>query len=229
MKSAIHVLALALAVAAPAISFAQPSDVPPTRVQVRDELVQLQNAGYRPDKAQYPADIQAAEARVAAQSGATGAASTGAAGRRAAHRRPVIASRLPTGTRRTVIIEGRLKRHQGMRILLIEDNVLAGSGLQHGPRHKGYAADWAQDGDAALLALRTTPISSFCSIWACSGRMACRFSLIQQVQYHRQSRWNAMPSGTRNGDSPPVPEVSVLVPRESDNDDVQDCDEQQPY
>jgi hypothetical protein len=42
---------------------------------VRADLIQLEKAGYRPasaNKDDYPADIQAAEARVAAQNGATG-------------------------------------------------------------------------------------------------------------------------------------------------------------
>ncbi|MCC8400588.1 response regulator [Paraburkholderia sp. MMS20-SJTN17] len=44
-----------------------------------------------------------------------------------------------------------------MRILLVEDAALIGSGLQEGLRRKGFAADWIQSGDAAALALRTTP------------------------------------------------------------------------
>ncbi|MCX5539751.1 DUF4148 domain-containing protein [Paraburkholderia sp. CNPSo 3076] len=59
--------------AAPAVSFAQ-SNSAVTPEQVRAELVQLEQAGYRPgdgDNTNYPADIQAAEARVAAQNGAS--------------------------------------------------------------------------------------------------------------------------------------------------------------
>ena len=57
---------LALVLAAPAVSFAQTSDQPVTRAQVRADLIQLENAGWRPDsqEAFYPNDIQAAEARV---------------------------------------------------------------------------------------------------------------------------------------------------------------------
>ncbi|MCP3722575.1 DUF4148 domain-containing protein [Paraburkholderia sp. CNPSo 3272] len=57
--------------AAPALSIAQ-SNGPVTAEQVRAELVQLEQAGYHVgdgDNASYPADIQAAEARVAAQNG----------------------------------------------------------------------------------------------------------------------------------------------------------------
>ena len=44
-----------------------------------------------------------------------------------------------------------------MRILLVEDDPLIGNGLQYGLRQEGFAVDWAQDGNAAALALRTTP------------------------------------------------------------------------
>jgi DNA-binding response OmpR family regulator len=43
-----------------------------------------------------------------------------------------------------------------MRILLVEDDALIGSGLEQGLQREGFAVDWAQDGDAASLALRTT-------------------------------------------------------------------------
>ncbi|GAB6850694.1 DUF4148 domain-containing protein [Paraburkholderia kururiensis] len=61
-------LIVAAVVAVPAVSFAQSSQ-PLTRAQVRAELVQLEKAGYNPagDYTQYPANIQAAEARVSAQ------------------------------------------------------------------------------------------------------------------------------------------------------------------
>ncbi|AOJ85007.1 hypothetical protein WS86_22850 [Burkholderia savannae] len=70
MKSALKTAALALALAVPALSFAQPSSNGPlTRTQVRDELTQLERAGYQPSKNQYPANIQAAEARIAPANG----------------------------------------------------------------------------------------------------------------------------------------------------------------
>jgi len=77
MKSLIHAVLAAAVFAAPAVSFAQQSDAPvTTRAQVRAELIQLENAGYNPavaNDASYPTEIQAAEARVAAQNGtATG-------------------------------------------------------------------------------------------------------------------------------------------------------------
>lgn len=68
---------LAVVLAAPAISFAQSTTEPVTRAEVRAELIQLENAGYRPvaQDAYYPADIQAAESRV--HSGNNGASGYG--------------------------------------------------------------------------------------------------------------------------------------------------------
>jgi hypothetical protein len=67
-------LIVASAIAAPAFAG---TDAPAlTRAQVRAELVQLQAAGYdqsRGEDANYPVEIQAAEARVAAQSGGSSA------------------------------------------------------------------------------------------------------------------------------------------------------------
>jgi hypothetical protein len=70
-KSIIPAIALASVLAMPAISSAQ-SNGPVTREQVRAELVQLENAGYRVGSghASYPDEIQAAEAKVAAEKGA---------------------------------------------------------------------------------------------------------------------------------------------------------------
>lgn len=64
--------ALALAIAtlgAPVSSFAQTSH-PLTRAEVLADLIRVEQAGYNPargDDPNYPADIQAAEAKVAAQ------------------------------------------------------------------------------------------------------------------------------------------------------------------
>ena len=74
MKSLIHAVVIAAALAAPVAAFAQ-SNQPVTRAQVRAELIQLEEAGYHPgdgDNTSYPAEIQAAEAKVAAQNNATG-------------------------------------------------------------------------------------------------------------------------------------------------------------
>jgi two-component system, OmpR family, response regulator QseB len=43
-----------------------------------------------------------------------------------------------------------------MRILLVEDDDLIGSGVEAGLRNAGFAVDWAQDGRKAKLALETT-------------------------------------------------------------------------
>lgn len=70
MKKALVCIALAAgALAAPVVSFAQ-SNAPLTRAEVRADLVRVEQAGYNPslgDDANYPADIQAAEAKIAAQ------------------------------------------------------------------------------------------------------------------------------------------------------------------
>jgi hypothetical protein len=70
MKTLIQAVVIAAVLAAPVASFAQ-SNQPVTRAQVRAELIQLEKAGYHPGRADpyYPADIQAAQARVAAQNG----------------------------------------------------------------------------------------------------------------------------------------------------------------
>ena len=69
--NAIAKVIVSLAVAAsPTFVFAQSQNVPLTRAQVKAELAQLEQAGYSPamgEQANYPADIQAAEAKVAAQ------------------------------------------------------------------------------------------------------------------------------------------------------------------
>src|SRR3978361_855194 len=69
MKNALVCFALAIGtLAAPALSFAQ-SNAPVTRAEVRADLVRVEQAGYTPssgDEANYPADVQAAEAKIAA-------------------------------------------------------------------------------------------------------------------------------------------------------------------
>jgi hypothetical protein len=73
MKSLIQAVAVAAALVAPVVSFAQ-SNAPVTRAEVRARLVQLEKAGYDPTSVptDYPVGLQAAEAKVAAQNGATG-------------------------------------------------------------------------------------------------------------------------------------------------------------
>jgi hypothetical protein len=70
MKSLIKAVAIAAVFAAPIASFAQASQQPLTRAEVRNELIQWEQAGYNPavsDDTSYPADAQAAERRVQAQ------------------------------------------------------------------------------------------------------------------------------------------------------------------
>jgi len=72
MKKALICLALAAgALAAPVLSFAQ-SNAPVTRAEVRADLVRVEQAGYQPgggSDINYPTDIQAAEAKIAAENG----------------------------------------------------------------------------------------------------------------------------------------------------------------
>jgi hypothetical protein len=67
MKSFTRMVLIAALVAAPVASFAQSSQSV-SRAQVRAELAQLEKAGYDPhDWIHYPENLQAAEAKVAAQ------------------------------------------------------------------------------------------------------------------------------------------------------------------
>ncbi|MEX3934084.1 DUF4148 domain-containing protein [Paraburkholderia phymatum] len=90
MKSLIQAVVVAAAFAAPVAVFAQ-SNQPVTRAQVRAELIQLEKAGYNPSRGEdpnYPADIQAAEAKVAARNAAT--AVGGVTGGSSASGRPAV-------------------------------------------------------------------------------------------------------------------------------------------
>jgi hypothetical protein len=72
MKMLISPTLAVSALASPALSFAQASTAPATRAQVDADLVRIEQAGYMPslrDDVHYPADVQMAEAKVAAQSG----------------------------------------------------------------------------------------------------------------------------------------------------------------
>ncbi|MCF0253741.1 MAG: response regulator transcription factor [Duodenibacillus sp.] len=46
-----------------------------------------------------------------------------------------------------------------MRILLVEDDEMIGEAVVDGLTADGYAVDWVQDGNSALIALRTTPFA----------------------------------------------------------------------
>lgn len=75
MKTYIAVLMMIGAIVGQS-AFAQSAE-PLTRAQVRDELMRLEAAGYDPakgDDGEYPADIQAAEAKLAEQDRARKAA-----------------------------------------------------------------------------------------------------------------------------------------------------------
>ena len=70
MKTLACLTLAACAFAGPIAGFAQTASTPLTRAQVRAELLRLEAAGYNPsagDEGDYPADILAAEAKVAAE------------------------------------------------------------------------------------------------------------------------------------------------------------------
>lgn len=78
MKSLIEAVVIAALITAPLAAFAQSSQQPLTRAQVRADLVQVEKAGYNPnDWMHYPENIQAAEARVATEKGAAQADNSG--------------------------------------------------------------------------------------------------------------------------------------------------------
>ncbi|SAL68839.1 membrane protein [Caballeronia udeis] len=84
MKSLLYTAIAASVLAIPVVSFAQQSNAPVTRAQVRAELIQIEQAGYNPGghDPNYPRDIQAAQARVVAaqaqaQTGSYGPAVSG--------------------------------------------------------------------------------------------------------------------------------------------------------
>jgi hypothetical protein len=68
MKTLIKTVAVAALFALPIASFAQ-TTAPVSRAEVEAQLTQLENAGYNPvgDKAHYPANLEAAQARLDAQ------------------------------------------------------------------------------------------------------------------------------------------------------------------
>ncbi|AFQ48145.1 DUF4148 domain-containing protein [Burkholderia cepacia] len=89
MKTALSVLVLAAALAAPAVSFAQSAATPVTRAEVVAQLQQLEQAGYKPLKSQYPDDLRAAEARIEQGSGIGADAGASSASGRPALTEPV--------------------------------------------------------------------------------------------------------------------------------------------
>lgn len=79
MKALIKAVLIACTLSVPVFAFAQAANTPLTRAQVRADLIRVEQAGYNPaakDPA-YPADIQAAEAKIAAQRQASGGDSVG--------------------------------------------------------------------------------------------------------------------------------------------------------
>ncbi|AIO37917.1 DUF4148 domain-containing protein [Burkholderia sp. AU19243] len=81
MNNLIRAVLLSCALSAPIAAFAQTADHAVTRADVRADLVRVEKAGYRPAGSDpyYPDDIQAAEAKVAAQQSQSAAARPGIA------------------------------------------------------------------------------------------------------------------------------------------------------
>ena len=83
MKALIQTLIIACALAAPALANAQSTtqstNGPVTRAEVRSDLVRIEQAGYNPGRKDpyYPADIQTAEAKVAAEPSSPATAAVG--------------------------------------------------------------------------------------------------------------------------------------------------------
>jgi len=85
MKASICATIAAAVIAIPSFAFAQAdasNNSPVTRAQVKADLVRVEQAGYNPagSDINYPADIQAAEARVSANRGYGGASNDSANG-----------------------------------------------------------------------------------------------------------------------------------------------------
>ncbi|RQR55749.1 DUF4148 domain-containing protein [Burkholderia sp. Bp9140] len=76
MKFLIRIIAVASALVAPAFALAQSSQ-PLTRAQVRQELIQLEQAGYNPMNYYYIESLQAAEAKIARRRAAQGVDAAG--------------------------------------------------------------------------------------------------------------------------------------------------------
>jgi uncharacterized protein DUF4148 len=81
MKSLVHIVVAACALTATSLAFAQTSIDPITRAEVRADLVQVEQAGYQPatNQREFPQNIQAADAKLAAQQNSTAAAVGGVA------------------------------------------------------------------------------------------------------------------------------------------------------
>ncbi|EGD00604.1 TPA: DUF4148 domain-containing protein [Burkholderia aenigmatica] len=77
MNLKLKLLALSLAVLSPVASFAQSDNVPLTRAQVRAQLIQIEKAGYFPQRKDpnYPDSLLAAERRISLERTGSGVGS----------------------------------------------------------------------------------------------------------------------------------------------------------
>jgi hypothetical protein len=71
MKASIFAVAVACVLAAPVAAYAQQTDAPQTRTEVRADLIQIEQAGYRPgdNDPGYPRKLELAETKVAQEGG----------------------------------------------------------------------------------------------------------------------------------------------------------------
>ncbi|MFP3243416.1 MAG: DUF4148 domain-containing protein [Paraburkholderia sp.] len=81
MKLLLKILSVVITLTITAVSFSQTAE-PLTREEVRAQLVELENAWYHPNRRDphYPADIQAAEARVVQSESTAQPSTTGVGG-----------------------------------------------------------------------------------------------------------------------------------------------------
>jgi hypothetical protein len=81
MKSIIKIFVISATLITPIISFAQ-TTAPTTRAEVREQLIQLEESGYQPSARDphYPANIEAAEAKVAHPDGVARASTSDVGG-----------------------------------------------------------------------------------------------------------------------------------------------------
>ncbi|QBR01591.1 DUF4148 domain-containing protein [Paraburkholderia pallida] len=79
MKMLLPAVLISCVLGAPTLACAQATDAPITRAEVSADLIRVEQAGYNPASSDlyYPADIQAAEAKVAAHDGSPAAQATG--------------------------------------------------------------------------------------------------------------------------------------------------------
>lgn len=100
-----------------------------------------------------------------------------------------------------------------MRILIVEDDPLLGDGLQAGLRQRGFEGDWARDGAAALLALKTETYAALV--------LDLGLPRVDGLEVLRQLRQSAVAPGNGSGGRLPV---LILTARDAIDARVQGLD-----